>query len=518
MIHTILLIQLTIKFELWFGFIYTLLNVVIMNLIVSTYNRLVGERSKISPDVLDKSKKQASWISLGIWSLQLLVLGLPVIFFFPLYMYFIFDGLYLALFIVFTSRNRKKSITESFESIEEKLEKKRQEEQEKENVIQQEKTVLEVKGLQTYFYTEEGIVRAVENVSFKIYENEVVGLVGETGCGKSVTALSILQLVKQPGKINKGQIIFEGEDLLQKSKKEMLEFRGNKITMMFQDPLNSLNPVFKVGDQIIEIFLLHKEMELLAESKIRVTKLEELRAKLQHENDEKKQAELKKVIKEANEKTNLYVIAKEWAIDIISKVGIADAAQIVDRYPFELSGGMRQRVMIAMGLSCSPRLLVADEPTTALDVTIQAQILDLLRNLTSEFGTSILMITHDLGIISDLCNRVCVMYSGSVVESGDVIRLFKEPKHPYTKGLMAAIPRVGLKQETLQTIPGSVPNLIYPPAGCRFHPRCDYCFEPCDSIIPDQYEVEKDYFVACHLFNPEFQNSNPLSIKNTGEN
>ncbi|MFW9950876.1 MAG: ABC transporter ATP-binding protein [Candidatus Thorarchaeota archaeon] len=343
--------------------------------------------------------------------------------------------------------------------------------------------ILDVQDLTTYFYTEEGLVRAVEGVSFKIRKGETLGLVGETGCGKSVTALSILQLVRPPGKIENGKVIFRGEDLLKKTKTEILQYRGKDITMIFQDPLNSINPVFKIGDQISEVYLLHMEDELLLEA-----------------------------LKSNNK--SIYSIAREWSEDLLKDLNIPAPEAIFDRYPHELSGGMRQRVQIAMALACSPELLIADEPTTALDVTIQNQILKLMKDLREKFNTSILYITHDLGIISKMCDRVAVMYSGYIVEYGDKNKLFSTPYHPYTKGLIASIPIVGKKKDVLEIIPGTVPNLIYPPSGCRFHPRCEYCFEPCSSIRPNSIEVQQNYFVACHLYDPQYKDLAEISIQN----
>ncbi|NHJ25851.1 MAG: ABC transporter ATP-binding protein [Candidatus Lokiarchaeota archaeon] len=343
--------------------------------------------------------------------------------------------------------------------------------------------ILNVKDLTTYFYTEEGVVRAVENVSFKIFEGETLGLVGETGCGKSVTALSIVQLIRPPGKIEKGNILFRGEDLSLKSESEILKYRGKDITMIFQDPLNSLNPVFKIGKQISEVFLLHMENELLVET-----------------------------AKYPDKSVNS--IAQERSVALLKDLNIPRPEIIFDRYPHELSGGMRQRVQIAMALACRPKLLIADEPTTALDVTIQNQILKLMKDLRVKYNTSILYITHDLGIISKMCDRVAVMYSGFIVEYGDIKKLLTNPYHPYTRGLITSIPVVGKKQTRLEVIPGMVPNLIYPPSGCRFHPRCKYCFEPCDSIVPKENEVAKDYFVACHLYDPEYKPLAEISINN----
>jgi oligopeptide/dipeptide ABC transporter ATP-binding protein len=352
--------------------------------------------------------------------------------------------------------------------------------------IEKNKIILNVKDLTTYFYTEEGVVRAVEGVSFTIYEGETLGLVGETGCGKSVTALSILQVVRPPGVIEKGEVHFNGEDLLQKSDLEMAKYRGKDITMIFQDPLNSINPVFKIGNQISEVYQLHMENELLIEAAKHPDK-------------------------------SIYSVAREWSQELLRKLNIPYPEVIFDRYPHELSGGMRQRVQIAMGLACSPKLLIADEPTTALDVTIQNQILKLMKEMKQQYNTSILFITHDLGIISKMCDRVAVMYSGHIVEYGELERLFTKPYHPYTKRLIASVPIVGKRRESLEVIPGMVPNLIYPPSGCRFHPRCTYCFEPCDSVSPKTQEVESNYFVACHLYDPKYEIQAKISIKKTEE-
>ena len=357
----------------------------------------------------------------------------------------------------------------------------------KAHIIDEKKEILNVQDLTTYFYTEEGIVRAVEGVSFRVFQGEVLGLVGETGCGKSVTALSILQLVRPPGVIEGGKVLFEGEDLLQKPEKEMLKYRGKDITMIFQDPLNSINPIFKIGDQISEVFLLHMEKELLIEASKYPNK-------------------------------TIFSVAREWGELLLRNLNIPFPAEVYDRYPHELSGGMRQRVQIAMGIACSPKLLIADEPTTALDVTVQNQILKQMKELREKYNTSILFITHDLGVISKMCDWVAVMYSGFIVEYGDNERLFVNPYHPYTKGLIAAVPVVGKKKDVLNIIPGMVPNLIYPPSGCRFHPRCEYCFEPCDSKIPQNIEVGTNYFVACHLYDPQYKELAEKSIQNVEKN
>jgi oligopeptide/dipeptide ABC transporter ATP-binding protein len=383
------------------------------------------------------------------------------------------------------------------------------------------KKLLEVKDLRTFFFVEEGVVKAVDGVAFDIYEDEVLGLVGETGCGKSVTALSILQLVRAPGKIMSGKVVFHGKNLLDLTEKEMRLLRGKNITMIFQDPLNSLNPVISVGKQVSEVFLLHQQKELkreldalllernkkIEEKKKLQTSLKENADRLSEEEKTESEAKIEELKKATVHIPKLKEIAFKRAENIIKEVGIPDAKGILKRYPHELSGGMRQRVMIAMALSCNPALLIADEPTTALDVTIQAQILDLMKDLKSRFKTSILIITHDLGIIAEVCDRIAVMYSGNIVEYATSEDLFKKPRHPYTKGLMGAIPSIEKKDQKLITIRGMVPNLIYPPSGCRFHPRCDYRLEICDKIKPVLNEIQEKYFIACHLFDPKYKDS-----------
>ncbi len=383
------------------------------------------------------------------------------------------------------------------------------------------KLLLKVDNLKTYFFTEEGIVKAVDGVSFDIYEDEIVGLVGETGCGKSVTALSILQVVRSPGKIMEGSISFKDINLLELPEKEMRGKRGKDITMIFQDPLNSLNPVITCGDQISEVFKLHQLEEIKAildqkklerrkkldEKKSLVQELKENEERLTEEEKNNLVAQIDELKKETYRAPTIKAVLREQSAKIIREVGIADAEGILKRYPHELSGGMRQRIMIAMALSCNPALLIADEPTTALDVTIQAQILELMLDLKLRFRTSILIITHDLGIIAELCDRVAVMYSGNIVEYATAAELFKKPLHPYTQGLLAAIPSIEKKDQKLRTIRGMVPNLIYPPSGCRFHPRCDFRLEVCDKVKPPLNEIREHYYIACHLFDPEYKDS-----------
>lgn len=314
--------------------------------------------------------------------------------------------------------------------------------------------VLEVQGLRTYFQSDEGIVKAVDGVDFTVNRNEALGIVGESGCGKSITALSIMRLIAGPaGKIAGGRIFFNGEDLLEKSEAEMRNIRGNQISMIFQEPMTSLNPVFTAGEQIAEAILLHQQAG-------------------------KKDAMVK-------------------AIDMLKTVGIPSPEKRAKQYPYELSGGMRQRVMIAMALACNPALLIADEPTTALDVTIQAQILDLLKKLQTEFGTAVIMITHDLGVIWDTCDKVAVMYAGKVVEYTDIKRIFAEPRHPYTLGLLNSLPRMGSNQAELTAIPGNVPSPFAMPPGCSFAPRCPLATEVCQKTQPELMAYGMDHLVRC---------------------
>lgn len=481
-----------VKVDIFYlGFIWASLIVGLDMLITLLVNKILPIEKQIPKTPLKYSMFAGGLISFGVWSIQLVIVELYLSRLFHITLYDqdlriligVVSGVYGFIFYISL---KKKFMPIAKEKSRVKVQKAIEimEEQPAEySKLISNSLILDVKDLTSYFYTEEGIVRAVEGVSFKIYEGEVLGLVGETGCGKSVTALSLVQLIRPPGKIEKGNIIFRGEDLSKKSELEMLKYRGKDISMIFQDPLNSLNPVFKIGKQISEVFLLHMENELLVETSKFPDK-------------------------------SLYSIAQEWSIALLNDLNIPRPEVIFDRYPHELSGGMRQRVQIAIALACRPKLLIADEPTTALDVTIQNQILKLLKDLRKKYNTSILYITHDLGIISKICNRVAVMYSGFIVEYGDIKKLLISPYHPYTKGLIASVPVVGKKQIRLEVIPGMVPNLIYPPSGCRFHPRCKYCFEPCDSIVPKQNKVDQDYFVACHLYNPEYKDLAEIAIKN----
>jgi oligopeptide/dipeptide ABC transporter ATP-binding protein len=323
-----------------------------------------------------------------------------------------------------------------------------------------EKPLLEVKNLKTYFFTEDGIVKAVDGVDFVVYPGEVLGLVGESGCGKSVTSFSIMRLIGQPGKIVDGEIYFDGKNLVTLPENEMIQVRGNRISMIFQQPQSALNPVFKVGDQIAEVLNIHQSLG-----------------------------------KE---------VGHQRAVELLKMVGIPEAERRAEAYPHELSGGMAQRVMIAMALACAPELLIADEPTTALDVTIQAQILDLMRGLREKTGASIILITHDLGVIAEMAERVAIMYAGRIVEQTSVGVLFDKPLHPYTQGLIGSIPVLGKIKDRLAVIPGTVPNLVNLPPGCRFAPRCLARIENqlsiCTDQEPDLIEANPGHIVRCWLY------------------
>ncbi|PLS77737.1 MAG: methionine ABC transporter ATP-binding protein [Chloroflexi bacterium] len=316
--------------------------------------------------------------------------------------------------------------------------------------------LLTVKGLKTYFYTEDGVVKAVDGVDFSVRAGEVLGIVGESGCGKSVTSMSLLRLISTPGQIVEGAITFGEDDLLELSEDEMRQIRGSRISMIFQQPTTALNPVFTVGDQIKEALQVH---EGLAE----------------------KEADLR-------------------CEELLAMVGIPDPRRRMQSYPHQMSGGMCQRVMIAMALACNPELLIADEPTTALDVTIQAQILDLLRELREKIDTAIILITHDLGVVAEMADNVLVMYAGKVVEYAPVNELFADPKMPYTQGLMASIPVLGAVRDELSTIPGTVPNLLNLPPGCRFASRCPYRMSRCDEEEPPLIKLEGNRLVRCWLY------------------
>jgi oligopeptide/dipeptide ABC transporter ATP-binding protein len=318
------------------------------------------------------------------------------------------------------------------------------------------KKLIELKDLSVHFFTDRGVVPSVNQVSYSIYEGETLGLVGESGCGKSVTAHSIMRLIPQPpGRIVGGEILYRGENLVESTSARMREIRGNEISMIFQEPMTSLNPVFTVGNQISEAILLHTELD----------------------EDE----------------------SRQLGIEMLAKVGIPSPEMRIDEYPHQMSGGMKQRVMIAMALSCNPRLLIADEPTTALDVTIQAQILELVYNLQQESQMSVLLITHDLAVVAEVCDRVVVMYASRIVEIADVVKLFENPRHPYTQGLFSSIPNLDEEQSRLTPIAGFVPSPMNFPKGCKFHDRCPLKVERCTQEEPQLREVQQGHQVACHL-------------------
>jgi len=316
------------------------------------------------------------------------------------------------------------------------------------------KELMEIENLKTYFYTWAGVVKAVDGVSLKVREGETLGLVGESGSGKSVTALSMLRIVPRPGKVVGGRIIYKGEDLLEKNESEMQKFRGKEVSYIFQDPSTSLNPVFTIASQLIEVIRQHQN----------VTKQEAL----------------------------------EKALELFRLVEIPDPDIKIWNYPHQLSGGMKQRIAVARALSCEPSLLLADEPTTALDVTVQAQILDLLKNLKQKLGMAMVLITHDMGVVADVADRITVLYAGRVCESAPTRTIFYKPMHPYTRALLEAVPSLALKREKLKVIGGSIPNLIEVPSGCRFHPRCDFAKQGvCSMELPELVEIEPEHYVAC---------------------
>ena len=319
-----------------------------------------------------------------------------------------------------------------------------------------EQSLLKINEMKTHFFTKRGIVPAVDGVTIEIPMGKIIGIVGESGCGKSVTSLSVMGLVQRPGKVVEGTIEFEGKNLLKLSKSEIRKIRGNEISMIFQEPMTSLNPVYTVGRQVREAITIH-------------------------ENISKKEA-------------------KNKVIDIFKSVGIPEAEKRYNAFPHQLSGGLRQRVMIGMAMVCSPKLLIADEPTTALDVTIEAQILHLMRELRTKNNTSIMMITHNLGVVAELCDYVYVMYAGKVMEQSDINELFDKPYHPYTDGLMRSMPKINSTNTRLYSIKGVVPNLLRLPKGCRFSPRCEKATERCFQQEPDLYKISENHSVRCFLY------------------
>lgn len=367
-----------------------------------------------------------------------------------------------------------------------------------------EKPLLKIEDLELRFYTYEGVVEALDKVRLELTEGETLGLVGETGCGKSVTALSTLVLVPPPGRIEGGRVIFRrGDkryDLLRQKDAFLRSIRGKDVSMIFQDPRSALNPVYTVGDQIIEVLLHHRRAAMCKEvlRKKDLGRVERnFYTRMQISPRSLTLRILSKIPIVNRFKRRINAVAKKEAIDMLRAMKIPDPERVADMYPHELSGGMMQRAVIAMALACSPTLLLADEPTTNLDVTIQLQILNLIRELKKEFGSSILYVTHDMGVIAELCDRVAVMYAGSIVEIADVIEIFKNPLHPYTKGLLESIPRAG---HEFKSIKGTVPSLINPPKGCRFHDRCSYAMEICSKTKPEMTEVKKEHFIECYLY------------------
>ena len=322
-------------------------------------------------------------------------------------------------------------------------------------------TILQVKNLKTYFHVDEGIVRAVDGVSFDLKKGQTLGIVGESGSGKSVTNLSIMNMIPNPpGKIVGGEVLYRGADLLKMPIREIQKIRGNKISMIFQDPMTSLNPFLRISTQMIETIVLHQDLSKAA--------------------------------------------AKDKAIEMLTLAGIPAAAKRIDNYPHQFSGGMRQRVMIAMSLSCNPDILIADEPTSALDVTIQAQILDLIRDLTARLGTAVILITHSLGVVAGTCDSICVMYAGRIVERGPVDEIFARPSHPYTQGLIKSVPRLDrITGERLQSIRGQPPNVIDLPDCCPFYPRCDRAMDICKRKYPVSTVLDNGCTTSCWLYNEE---------------
>jgi len=321
--------------------------------------------------------------------------------------------------------------------------------------LPKENVLLSVQDLVVNFHTLDGVVHALDGVTFDIRKREILGLVGETGCGKSATGLAILKILPDNSEIVKGQVILEGDEILHKAENQVMNIRGRKITMIFQDPASSLNPVFPIGKQLLDVLKIHNK---------------------------------------ATDQDSLRKLAHEKLI----MVELSDPESVMTLYPHELSGGMQQRVMMAIALSSSPLLLIADEPTTALDVTIQAQLLVLLKKLKETLGLSVLLITHNLGVVRELCDRIAIMYAGSIVESAKTDRIFKNPLHPYTRGLISSVVTGRLRGKVLHYIPGTVPSLLHPPLGCKFHPRCSYAIEACKQSRPELLEVEDGHFAACY--------------------
>jgi len=379
--------------------------------------------------------------------------------------------------------------------------------------------LLETIDLKTNFYTYEGVVKALNKVSVVIEHGSTFGLVGESGCGKSVTVRSMMRIIQEPGRIENGKVVvfFNGEneekgiDLLQKSETYMEQLRGNQISMIFQEPNAALNPILSINDQISESFLFHQKeemaqkvlSELWEETKDSLALLKKYQLMMLAQFVKNPADLVVKILSRIpllrRWDTRLYREATKRSIDILSKLGIANPEHVICCYPHEISGGMKQRIVIAIALACNPALLIADEPTSNLDVTIQAQILELIRKLKEKYISSVLFITHDLGVVAETCDRVGVMYAGNVCELADVRKLFRNPKHPYTKALLNAVPKIS-QEGALESIEGTVPNLVHPPPGCRFHPRCPHAMPVCQTEFPDTKEIAENHFVACYLY------------------
>jgi peptide/nickel transport system ATP-binding protein len=375
--------------------------------------------------------------------------------------------------------------------------------------------VLEIEDLVLRFYTYEGVVKALEGIDLFVEEGETLGIVGETGCGKTMTGLSIFNLIPSPGQIEDGKVLLQTEngpmDLLSQKEDVLRKVRGKVVSMIFQEPNAALNPVYTVNDQVSEAFLAHQKKEIVKNV------LEGLEKDLKKESSMKFFYKLEKGIYEKTVKNpesfSLKVLSRipivrryqkrvkaelrKAVVNILKEMEIPDPERVADMYPYELSGGMQQRIVIAMALACNPELLTADEPTTSLDVTVQARILDLIRRLKGRFESSVIFITHDMGVIAEMCDRVAVMYAGTICEIADVVEIFKTPLHPYSKALIESIPRPGVE---FKSIEGTVPNLIEPPTGCRFHPRCPMAMDVCRKVRPKILEVKKNHFVSCHLY------------------
>ena len=380
--------------------------------------------------------------------------------------------------------------------------------------VQVDRTLLKIQDLKLYFFTLLGVVKALDRVDLHLERGDTLGLVGETGCGKSVTALSTIRLVPiPPAKIMEGRILFEGNDLIKLNEEQIRNIRGHKISVVFQEPTTSLNPVLKIGDQVAEVIMIHQD--LAAEAlEVKIDRMKARRKWLEAKGlplvsslvrleDRIRRLEDSKANPPRPSRGDLRRAALRRAVQLLRLAGIPDPERTVERYPHELSGGMRQRAMIAIAIACNPALLIADEPTSSLDATIQAQIIELMRELKVQVGTSVLLITHHLGLVAEMCNKVAVMYAGQVVEYAPTRELFKNPLHPYTKALLKCVPKIRDDAERLESILGIVPDLLDPPLGCRFHPRCKAAMPSCSECSPHLIEVVSNHFVSCHLSGEE---------------